>query len=213
MALSSSRNNARTVQGDDATIRTLYTSHSRDVSVRPPMGWSGRVLPCRCQRASRVTRLPMFGRFRGIGTALPCPWAPPANGWPMAKAEQRSPLLQAHYRAHNATTDCPVPVHRILTASRLEPLVPFSFALRRGSAQVLTFHTRAWSSFTLPTRRMPPGISGHPRELMPGDGAAQVLTSPNPISTLLQRFACARLSRPCLPRSSMAARHAAADNS
>src|SRR6516164_6885935 len=32
-------------------------------------------------------------------------------------------------------------------------------------------------------------------------GRPPVLTSPNPLSTLLQRFACARLSRPCLPES------------
>ena len=31
--------------------------------------------------------------------------------------------------------------------------------------------------------------------------AGPVLTSPNLISTLPQRFACARLSRPCLPGS------------
>ena len=35
----------------------------------------------------------------------------------------------------------------------------------------------------------------------PYKGHPPVLTSPNPLSTLLQRFACARLSRPCLPKS------------
>ena len=35
----------------------------------------------------------------------------------------------------------------------------------------------------------------------PYKGHPPVLTSPNPLSTLLQRFACARLSRPCLPES------------
>jgi len=33
------------------------------------------------------------------------------------------------------------------------------------------------------------------------NGTPPVLTSSNPISTLLQRFACARLSQPCLPES------------
>src|SRR5258707_11731996 len=33
-------------------------------------------------------------------------------------------------------------------------------------------------------------------------GQPPVLTSPNPISTLQKQFACARLSRPCLPGSS-----------
>src|SRR5262249_9371791 len=35
-------------------------------------------------------------------------------------------------------------------------------------------------------------------ELIPEEGSAPVLTSSNPLSTLLQRFACARLSQPCL---------------
>src|SRR5258705_7229947 len=35
----------------------------------------------------------------------------------------------------------------------------------------------------------------------PYKGHPPVLASPNPLSTLLQRFACARLSRPCLPES------------
>jgi len=39
-------------------------------------------------------------------------------------------------------------------------------------------------------------------ELILEEGSPPVLTSPNPLSTLLQRFACARLSRPCLPKSS-----------
>jgi hypothetical protein len=35
----------------------------------------------------------------------------------------------------------------------------------------------------------------------PGGRVPPVLTSPHPLSTLLQRFACARLSRPCLAES------------
>ena len=41
-------------------------------------------------------------------------------------------------------------------------------------------------------------VSGHPPSSSRETGQPPVLTSPNPISTLLQRFACARLSRPCL---------------
>src|SRR5262249_32830539 len=41
----------------------------------------------------------------------------------------------------------------------------------------------------------------HNRGSRPEDGSAPVLTSSNPISTLLQRFACARLSQPCLSES------------
>ena len=44
-------------------------------------------------------------------------------------------------------------------------------------------------------------VSGHPPSSSRETGQPPVLTSPNPISTLLQRFACARLSRPCLPKS------------
>ena len=73
---------------------------------------------------------------------------------------------------------------------------------QRDEAQVLTFHTKAWSSFAPPTCRMPLGqYQGIPRADPGGGVTPPVLTSPNPLSTLLQRFACARLSRPCLPKS------------
>src|SRR5262245_54453770 len=44
-------------------------------------------------------------------------------------------------------------------------------------------------------------VSCHPPSFSRRSGQPPVLTSPNPISTLLQRFACARLSQPCLPGS------------
>src|SRR6202022_3208764 len=44
-------------------------------------------------------------------------------------------------------------------------------------------------------------VSVHPPSLSRRSGQPPVLTSSNPISTLLQRFACARLSQPCLPES------------
>src|SRR5258708_3776979 len=44
----------------------------------------------------------------------------------------------------------------VLSASRLEPLAPFPLA---SPGQVLTFRTRAWSSFAPPIRRMPLGQS------------------------------------------------------
>src|SRR6185312_8584333 len=73
---------------------------------------------------------------------------------------------------------------------------------RRDGAQVLTFHTTAWSSFAPPTCRMSLGQSQASPELIPEEGSPPpVLTSSNRLSTLLQRFACARLSRPCLPES------------
>src|ERR1700704_1266118 len=45
-------------------------------------------------------------------------------------------------------------------------------------------------------------VSGHPPSLSRRKGHPAVLTSPNPISTLQKQFACARLSRSCLPGSS-----------
>ena len=61
------------------------------------------------------------------------------------------------------------------------------------------------------TRASPCGATQHTRRLEAAAAGAQcpvdelrkapVLTSPNPLSTLLQRFACARLSRPRLPES------------
>src|SRR3982074_3461807 len=38
-------------------------------------------------------------------------------------------------------------------------------------------------------------------KLIPEEGSPPVLTSSNPLSTLHRRFACARLSQPCLPES------------
>jgi hypothetical protein len=45
-------------------------------------------------------------------------------------------------------------------------------------------------------------VSGHPPSLSRRTGHPAVLTSPNQLSTLQKQFACARLSRSCLPRSS-----------
>src|ERR1700732_2016507 len=81
----------------------------------------------------------------------------------------------------------------VLSASWLEPLAPF---------QVLTFRTRARLSFAPPTCRMPLGQSQCIPQAHPGRWVSPpVLTSSNRISTLLQRFACARLSQSCLSKS------------
>ena len=68
--------------------------------------------------------------------------------------------------------------------------------------QILTFLTKAWLGFAPPTRRMP---LGQPSGQLPNSsrekGQPPVSTSSNPLSTLHQRFACARLSQPYLPRS------------
>src|SRR5450830_651108 len=44
-------------------------------------------------------------------------------------------------------------------------------------------------------------VSVHPPSLSRKMGQPPVLTSSNPLSTLQQRFACARLSQSCLPNS------------
>jgi len=68
--------------------------------------------------------------------------------------------------------------------------------------QVLTFHTKAWSSFAPPTCRMPFGLSQASPELIPGEGSPPSFGIVWTLSTLHRRFACARLSRPRLPGSS-----------
>jgi hypothetical protein len=84
----------------------------------------------------------------------------------MAKAEQRSPFAPAHYRTFDATTDCSAPAPRFGTlALTVGAACGLSLhARRRDKAQVLTFHTKAWSSFAPPTCRMPLGqYHGIPR--------------------------------------------------
>src|SRR5262249_9646055 len=64
--------------------------------------------------------------------------------------------------------------------------------------QVLTFRTRAWLSFAPPTCRMPLGRApGIPR----ADPGGRVTPRFRHRLTLHRRFACARLSQPCLPGS------------
>src|SRR6476659_2121176 len=122
----------------------------------------------------------------------------------MAKAEQRSPFapapLQDLRRYYGLLRPCaPLRYSRPHGWSRLR-LVPTR--RRRDEAQVLTFHTKAWSSFAPPTCRTPLGqYQGIPRAGPRGRVAPPALPSPNPLSTLLQRFACARLARPYLPES------------
>src|SRR6267142_4699447 len=84
----------------------------------------------------------------------------------MAKAEQRSPFapapLQGLRRYYGLLRPCaPLRYSRPHGWSRLR-LVPSR--RQRDEAQVLTFHTKAWSSFAPPTCRMPLGpYQGIPR--------------------------------------------------
>jgi hypothetical protein len=73
--------------------------------------------------------------------------------------------LRPHYKAFVTTTGCSVPALRVGTLA-LAVVAACDFSLhaptdseRRDAVQVLTFRTKAWSSFALPTRRMPLGRS------------------------------------------------------
>src|SRR6266576_4617526 len=97
------------------------------------------------------------------------------------------------------TTKQSAPARRICTFGlAVGATCAFSLGI---AGQVLTFRTRAWLSFAPPTCRMPLGPSQDTPKLIPEEGSPLVLTSPNPLSTLHRRFACARLSQPCLPES------------
>src|SRR5215467_12337641 len=90
----------------------------------------------------------------------------------------------------------------VLSPSRLEPLAACPFTSSDVTKHRFSRSTRKPGRAS---RRLHAGCrSGSIRaspELIPEEGSPPVLTSPNPLSTLLQRFACARLSRPCLPKS------------
>ena len=82
--------------------------------------------------------------------------APPVTGWPLPRAEQRSPFgpaplqnLRPYYELLR-----PCAPHRYSEPRGVRPLGSSPFASER---QVLTFHTRACSSFAPPTCRMPLG--------------------------------------------------------
>ena len=86
----------------------------------------------------------------------------------------------------------------VLSASRLEPLAPFPWHRRQGSHVPHRSLIELRAAYTPDVAR---SVSGHPPSLSRRKGHPAVLTSPNPLSTLHRQFACARLSRSCLPRS------------
>src|SRR6266436_5602489 len=105
----------------------------------------------------------------------------------MAKAEQRSSFapapLQDLPRYYGLLRPCaPRRYSRPRGWSRLR-LLPSRF--RRDRAQVLTFRTKAWSSFAPPTCRMPLGPSQASPELIPEEGSSPGFD----------------ISQPCLPES------------
>jgi hypothetical protein len=148
-------------------------------------------------KASQTSRLGM-SRLYLVHGLLPLP----VGLWP--RLNNAAPSLQPHYRTILTTTDCSVPVLRIGT-----------LALAGGAACGLSLHAfgvtepRFSRSIRKPgraSRRLHAGCrSGrirHPSSSSRRKDHPPVLTSPTPLSTLRRRFACARLSRPCLPGSS-----------
>src|SRR4249919_577556 len=87
--------------------------------------------------------------------------------WPWLN--NAAPSLQPHYRAFVTTTGCSVPALRFGTLA-LAVGAACGLSLTIGE-QVLTFHTKAWSSFAPPPCRMPLGPSQASPELIPGEGS------------------------------------------
>ena len=93
----------------------------------------------------------------------------PANQLAQISGDDPPPSLQPHYRAFVATTRQSAPLRRIGTFGlAVGAACAFSLGI---AGQVLTFRTRAWSSFALPTRRMPLGRYQDIPELIPKVGS------------------------------------------
>ena len=79
------------------------------------------------------------------------------------------PSLHGHYTRFITTTkQSALPGASVLSASRWEPLAPFSLGI---AEQVLTFRTRAWLSFAPPTCRCRLGRLGTSPKLIPEEGS------------------------------------------
>ena len=79
------------------------------------------------------------------------------------------PSLHGHYTRFLATTEQSAPSRRISTFGlAVGAACAFSLAI---AGQVLTFRTKAWSSFAPPTCRMSLGQSQESPELIPEEGS------------------------------------------
>src|SRR5258708_7105083 len=72
--------------------------------------------------------------------------------------------------------------------------------LTSGSGPICRFRSRRRTGRRLHARCRLDGLRTSPK-LIPEEGSPPVLPSSNPLSSLHRRFACARLSQPCLPES------------
>ena len=103
------------------------------------------------------------------------------------------------------------PLHRYYEAVRPSPALRYFRPCGCSRLRLFPWHRRPGShvphrspielraAYTPDAAR---SVSGHPPSLSRRKGHPAVLTSPNLISTLQKQFACARLSRSCLPGSS-----------
>jgi hypothetical protein len=118
----------------------------------------------------------------------------------MLNGSDPPPSLHGHYTRFIITTrwSAPTPTHRYFQPRGFCRLY-LSLSI---AGEVLTFRTRAKLRFAPSTCRMSlDRSSDSPPSLSRKKGQPPVLTSSNQLSTLHQRFAYARLSQPCLPRS------------
>src|SRR3984893_13796670 len=117
----------------------------------------------------------------------------------MVNGDDLPPLLHGHYPASSLLQGSPpLSGASVLSASRLEPLAPFPLASPARFSR--SIQEPDWASRRLQAGCRLGSLSASPK-LIPEDGSAPVLTSSNRISTLLQRFACARFSQSCLSKS------------
>src|ERR1700732_3443103 len=92
----------------------------------------------------------------------------------------------------------PSPAHQYFRPRGWSRLCLFPWHRRPGS------HVPYKSQIEVRAASMPDAawaVSGHPPSYSQRNGNPPVLASPNPLSTRHQRFACARLSQSCLPKS------------
>src|SRR5712671_4780946 len=114
----------------------------------------------------------------------------------MLNDDDPPPSLHGHYPTSSLLRSSPpLSGASVLSASRLEPLAPFPLAspcrFSRSIQEPGRGSRRLHAGCHLGSLRHPPSLS---RRM----GQPSVLTSSKQISTLLQQFAYARLSQPCL---------------
>src|SRR6202171_1636934 len=122
-----------------------------------------------------------------------CQLARSQRRWPAPLRSTGITPLQHYYGAVR-----PSPAHQYFRPRGWSRLCLFPWHGRPGS------HVPYKSQIEVSAASMPDAawaVSGHPPRYSQRNGNPPVLASPNPLSTRHQRFACARLSQSCLPKS------------